>query len=126
MKQFRHIFAFEYLSYAKNKAFVATTVILILVMAVVLCFPRFSNGDFLSGLVGGEGRTVAVAGASEAESQEVAAYLQTVLPDDRVVADTADEAALHERVLSGEYDAVVRLISPAQDQYITETAALAE
>ena len=122
MKQFRHIFAFEYLSYAKNKAFVATTVILILIMAVVLCFPRFSNGDFLSGLVGGEGRTVAVAGASEAESQEVAAYLQTVLPDDRVVADTADEAALHERVLSGEYDAVIRLISPTQYQYITETA----
>lgn len=126
MKQFRHIFAFEYLSYAKNKAFVATTVILILVMAVVLCFPRFSNGDFLSGLVGGEGRTVAVAGASEAESQEVAAYLQTVLPDDRVVADTADEAALHERVLSEEYDAVIRLISPTQYQYITETAAMTD
>ncbi len=123
MKQFRHIFAFEYRSYAKNKAFVATTVILILIMAVVLCFPRFSSGDFLSGLMAGEARTLAVAGE---DADSVAAFLQTVLPYDRVTTASADEAALHASVLSGEYDAVILLESPTQYQYITETASLTD
>ena len=44
MKQFRHIFSFGYKSYVCNKVFVVLTVILILLMAVVLFFPRFSAG----------------------------------------------------------------------------------
>lgn len=43
MKQFRTIFGFEYLSYAKNKVFVGLTALLIAVMAVVLFYPRFAG-----------------------------------------------------------------------------------
>ena len=42
MKQFFTIFKFELSGYLKNKIFTGLTVILILVMAAVLFFPRFS------------------------------------------------------------------------------------
>ena len=44
MKQFWSILKFEYLNYAKTKVFVILTALLVVVMGVVLFFPRFSSG----------------------------------------------------------------------------------
>lgn len=122
MRQFRTIFTFEYLGYVKNKAFIGTTVALLAVMAVVLCFPRFSDGSFLADL-GGEAKTLAVAGEG---AESAAASLQAALPDMRVIAVTADEAALEKDVLAGECHAAVRLLDAGQYRYITETAGMTD
>ena len=49
MKQFGKIFHFELKYYLKNKVFVGVTAFLVLLIAVVMCFPRiwsmFDNGD---------------------------------------------------------------------------------
>lgn len=49
MKQFGKIFKFELKYYLKNKVFVGVTAFLVLLIAVVMCFPRiwsmFDNGD---------------------------------------------------------------------------------
>ena len=49
MKQFGKIFNFELKYYLKNKVFVGVTAFLVLLIAVVMCFPRiwsmFDNGD---------------------------------------------------------------------------------
>ena len=42
MKQFQKILKFELKNYFKNKIFVGTTVLLVLVIAAVMCFPRIS------------------------------------------------------------------------------------
>ena len=42
MNQFGKILKFELRNYFKNKIFVGTTLLLVLVIAAVMCFPRFS------------------------------------------------------------------------------------
>ena len=42
MKQFGKIFKFEMKYYLKNKVFVGVTIFLVLLIAVVMCFPRFT------------------------------------------------------------------------------------
>lgn len=128
MKQFRHIFWFEYLGYAKNKFFVILTAVLIALMAVVLFYPRFSGGKSLSvpALSDNTPKAIALASTCAERADAVAPYLQAGISKSVVTALSADEAALKEAVIAGTYDAAVLLESPTQYKYITETAALTD
>ena len=48
MKQFKTIFTFEYLGYVRNKLFTGLTVAVILIMGIVLFYPRFNDGKAIN------------------------------------------------------------------------------
>ncbi len=45
MSQFKKIFSFELKGYFTNKIFIGVTVLLIMIIGVVTCIPRFTSGD---------------------------------------------------------------------------------
>lgn len=128
MKQFRHIFSFEYKSYVCNKVFVVLTVISILFMAVVLFFPRFSAGKDISlpSISDTAPKTIAIASTCSDSAKDVAGYLQTGLPKATLTAVETDLDTLKASVADGTYDAAVLLESPTQYKYITQTGALTD
>ena len=128
MKQFRHIFSFEYKSYVCNKVFVALTVISILFMAVVLFFPRFSAGKDISlpSISDTAPKTIAIASTCSDSAKDVAGYLQPGLPKATLTAVETDLDTLKASVADGTYDAAVLLESPTQYKYITQTGALTD
>lgn len=92
MKQFRTILDFEFRSYLKNKVFVGVTVAGILIIAVILSFPRLRS---MTGSSAGKSRDGAEGGAS--------------LPVMSVFSDTGDfdaeeTAAALSQALAGTYD----------------------
>ncbi len=129
MKQFRTIFGFEYLSYAKNKVFVGLTALLIAVMAVVLFYPRFAgdktqteNAPF-----SGAAKNIAVASAESPEiAEETAAFLREGLGQHQFTAADGDETALKAHVSDGTYDAAILLTDASNYKYIVETAAMTD
>lgn len=128
MKQFRTIFWFEYLGYAKNKIFVGLTAVLLAVMAVVLFFPRFTAGKDISvsAFAGSTPQNIAVASIGTESADDTAAYLQAGFPDSTLTAVAGDEEALKDLVRNGEYDAALLLTDEMHYKYITETAALSD
>lgn len=129
MKQFRTIFCFEYLSYAKNKVFVGLTALLIAVMAVVLFYPRFTEGKSKTENTpfAGASKNIAVASAESAGiAEETAAFLQNGLAQHQFTATEADEEALNSQVSDGTYDAAIFLTGDAAYKYIVETAAMTD
>lgn len=128
MKQFRHIFWFEYQSYVCNKAFVGLTVILILLMAGVLFFPRITEGKetSLPSLSDTAPKTIAIASDDASSAADAARYVQNGLPNTTVTAVEKDLDALKAGVADGTYDAAVLLESPTQYKYITQTGALTD
>lgn len=129
MKQFRTIFCFEYLSYAKNKVFVGLTALLIAVMAVVLFYPRFTEGKSKTenAPFAGASKNIAVASAESAGiAEETAAFLQNGLAQHQFTATEADEEALKSQVSDGTYDAAIFLTGDAAYKYIVETAAMTD
>lgn len=129
MKQFRTIFCFEYLSYAKNKVFVGLTALLIAVMAVVLFYPRFTEGKSQTENTpfAGSSKNIAVASAESAEiAEETAEFLRNGLTQHQFTATDDDEEALKSQVLDGTYDAAIFLTGDAAYKYIVETAAMTD
>ncbi len=128
MKQFRTIFTFEYLGYAKNKIFVGLTAILLLVMAAVLFFPRITQGKEISVPTFSESapQNIAVASCCTEDAAQTAAYLQTGFPNSTVTAVEGTEESLKSLVSDGEYDAALLLTDETHYKYITETAALTD
>ncbi len=128
MKQFRHIFWFEYQSYVCNKIFVILTALLIVLMAGVLFYPRITEGKEVSLPVFSDTspKTIAIASNCSESAADAAQYMQTGLPNTTVTAVANDLEALKNGVADGTYDAAVLLESPTQYKYITQTGALSD
>lgn len=129
MKQFRTIFWFEYMGYAKNKVFVGLTALLIAVMAAVLFYPRFAGDKTQTENTpfAGASKNIAVASAESAEiAEETAAFLQEGLRQHRFTAADGDAEVLKALVSDGTYDAAVFLTDASRYQYIVETSAMTD
>lgn len=127
MKQFRTIFWFEYMGYAKNKVFVGLTALLIAVMAVVLFYPRFTENKSQTENTpfAGTSKNIAVASAESAEiAEETAEFLRNGLTQHQFTATDDSEEALTSHVSDGTYDAAIFLTDAAAYKYIVETSAM--
>ncbi len=135
MKRFGSIFRFEFMNYARNKAFVAITLVLVIAVAAVLCFPRIKEAVGAEKTPepsasdegeSGEGESdeqsrIAVAGlADEAELS----FFQNVLPDAAFTAVPASEDALRDAVTDGTYDAAVVVTGELSYRYIVKNVEL--
>lgn len=129
MKQFRTIFWFEYMGYAKNKVFVGLTALLIAVMAIVLFYPRFGGNKTQSEHTSfaGAPKNIAVASAESMQNaSETASFLRAGLGEHQFTETDADEELLKSQISDGTYDAAIFLTDASHYKYIVETAAMTD
>ncbi|MEG2720060.1 MAG: ABC transporter permease, partial [Oscillospiraceae bacterium] len=128
MKQFKTIFAFEYGSYGKNKVFVGLTAVLLIVMAVVLFFPRFSSstGIGVPDITKAPSKNIAVCDKSGVYSDMTFEYLKNGLENEKLTAVTCSEEELKLKVQSGEFNSAILLESPVKYKYIVENSGITD
>ncbi|MEG0545836.1 MAG: ABC transporter permease [Oscillospiraceae bacterium] len=128
MKQFKTIFAFEYGSYGKNKVFVGLTAVLLIVMAVVLFFPRFSSstGIGVPDITKAPSKNIAVCDKSGVYSDMTFEYLKNGLENDKLTAVNCSEEELKLKVQTGEFNSAILLLSPVKYKYIVENSGITD
>ncbi|MEE3467610.1 MAG: ABC transporter permease [Eubacterium sp.] len=106
MKQFKDIFTFEMGGHLRNKAFIGVTIILVVLIAGWMFFPRiteaFSGGDDKGGEQVKTKVALFVEGDVDAELAKMAFAAEPVFETNEIVLES-DLAQLREKVLSGEY-----------------------
>ena len=129
MKQFFTVFRFEFKNYAKNKVFIAITLLAILLLGGVLFFPRVKEA-FSSGTQteepGQEQEIVALADSSGANAQESLAFFSAALPQYEWKLTDADTGALKAKVEDGSYRFALILQSPLKYQYIVANISMTD
>lgn len=129
MKQFSTVFRFEFKNYAKNKVFIAITLLAILLLGGVLFFPRVKEA-FSSGTQteepGQEREIVALADSSGANAQESLAFFSAALPQYEWKLSDADTGALKAKVEDGSYRFALILQSPLKYQYIVANISMTD
>ena len=129
MKQFFTVFRFEFKNYAKNKVFIAITLLAILLLGGVLFFPRVKEA-FSSGTQteepGQEREIVALADSSGANAQESLAFFSAALPQYEWKLTNADTGALKAKVEDGSYRFALILQSPLKYQYIVANISMTD
>lgn len=129
MKQFFTVFRFEFKNYAKNKVFIAITLLAILLLGGVLFFPRVKEA-FSSGTQtedpGQEREIVALADSSGSNAQESLAFFSAALPQYEWKLTNADTGALKAKVEDGSYRFALILQSPLKYQYIVANISMTD
>lgn len=129
MKQFFTVFRFEFKNYAKNKVFIAITLLAILLLGGVLFFPRVKEA-FSSGTQteepGQEREIVALADSSGANAQKSLAFFSAALPQYEWMLTDADTGALKAKVENGSYRFALILQSPLKYQYIVANISMTD
>ena len=129
MKQFFTVFRFEFKNFAKNKVFIAITLLAILLLGGVLFFPRVKEA-FSSGTQteepGQEQEIVALADSSGANAQESLAFFSAALPQYEWKLTDADTGALKAKVEDGSYRFALILQSPLKYQYIVANISMTD
>ena len=120
MKQFWTVLRFELRGYGKNKVFMGLTIALVLVIGVLLSFPRFTGGGEAETPQAPD-RTLALAGAAETPdiAEMLAGYTHA-----QVTPVEGDEQTLKALVDAGEYDAAVLMEDASHYVYITRSIGM--
>ena len=125
MKQFMQVLRFEFLNYAKSKVFIILTVLIVLVVGVVLSFPRITQ------LIGSQeeeqppaDRPVLAVQAVD-NAQQAVDYLAAALPDYQVQPVQTGED-VNQGVRNGTYEAAVILDAPLSYRYVTVSVSLTD
>ena len=145
MKQFRNILSFELSAYLKNKVFMSVTIVLILVTAGLLSFPRIAElfrdgGDGESSehsqgtgdtedTEDGDGQwssSMLLVDNHSQDKHHTLSFLQLAMPDREIVLAEADGADPQSLVSDGTYDGALILHSPISYTYIIETQGVYE
>lgn len=129
MKQFKNIFAFEYFNYAKNKIFIGLTAVLIIIMAVVLFYPRVSKGESPDVNIFGDNspKEIALLDLSGGNADATAEYLKAAFGEgSEVSAVNCSEKELEALVTNGDYTSAIVLTSPLSYKYIVQNAEITD
>lgn len=129
MKQFKNIFAFEYFNYAKNKIFIGLTAVLIIIMAVVLFYPRVSKSESPDVNIFGDNspKEIALLDLSDGNADATAEYLKAAFGEgSEVSAVNCSEKELEALVTNGDYTSAIVLTSPLSYKYIVQNAEITD
>lgn len=125
MKQFLTVLRFEFGGYLKSKAFVGITVAAVLIIGVLLFYPRlaeiFSAGKEQREQERGE---IALRNDSGLPDEALIAALGAGLTDKDIVPVKDDQKALRAAVERDDYDGALVLESPLQYVYIVQTVSI--
>lgn len=103
MKQFGKILKFELTYYLKNKIFIGTTLLLVLVIAAVMCWPMYSGLFEKDEAVDPSSLPVMLVAAQQGEDTAlIGDAFRQAFPGYEVSVSTSDVESLKEAVLSGE------------------------
>lgn len=118
MNQFKTILKFELSYYLKNKVFVGTTLLLVLAITAVMCWPLYS-GVFDKGNASDPDRlpTMLVKAHNEEQEQLVEGIFGEAFPGYSVTAHTGDDASLKEAIIMGDAECGFVLTGPDSFSY---------
>lgn len=128
MKQIWTVLKFEYLNYLKNKIFLGVTIGVVVVLGVVLSFPRFTaggkagEGDEQQPSV--ENGPIIAVQAEAGAAQSAADFLNTVLPMYQFKADTQSEAALRTALEEGTLKGAMRITGEESFTYFANSISM--
>ena len=121
MRQFLSIFRFEFNNIVRTKIFMVLTVVLMLVIGVVLSFPRFSSGE-KEEAVDVERPVIAV--LDEAGGEATVQFLSAAMPQRRFVAAAGSEESIREKVEVGEYEGAILVEGPLKYRYVVNNLSM--
>lgn len=126
MKQFGKIFNFELKYYLKNKIFVGVTAFLVLLIAVVMCFPRIS-AMFDSEEAGGAAEDLAVmlVKADDADQANIVqqAFAES-FSDYNVQITNEDNESVKEKITSGDAECAFVMSGPTNYTYYVNNLSM--
>ncbi len=104
MKQFGTIYRFELLYYLKNKIFIGVTALVVAILAVVMFFPRISDGISVDAPAEDEKPTMLIVAEENVSSDIIAPIFAEMFTDYNVhvAQDSMDD--VKEKITSGEVD----------------------
>lgn len=128
MKQFFTIFKFELSGYLKNKIFTGLTVILILVMAAVLFFPRFSQSKTpdADSIGTSYASKMLLQESTETDASLLAQCIKQQLGDIEITVSDKSEEQMKKEIRDEKYDIAIILTSPLSYRYIVKTAGITD
>lgn len=127
MKKFNQVMRFEFSNYAKSKPYIIITAILVIVIAVLLSYPRisalFKSGDGDVPQDGGERPVMALADMVYG-SDYIVEKITEAFPGNKVVTTGESMDQLKNKVMSGDYASAVVIEAPLKFTYITEAISM--
>lgn len=124
MKQFLTIFKFEYKGFLKNKAFVGITIGIMILIAILLSFPRIS-GMFTSGdKETAKKETMAISSQQLKDQGYTLDLFKGAMKDKKIISVDASLDELKKEVESGKYESAVILTDPTNYTFITKSASI--
>ena len=121
MKGFSAIFSYEYSGIVKTKLYRVITVLLVVVIAVVMSWPRITAGESTDEAAVSSGSTVAVCDATDARG---ASFFSAAAADVKWV--ETDETAARGGVESGEYACALIVSTPLEYTLVYKNAGFDE
>ena len=126
MKQFGKILSFELKNYLKNKAFVGVTVVLMVIIAAVMFFPRitglFESGDSVQTQ---EDLSVLLVKAEDpAQAEMVRQVFAEAFVDYDVQMTDADISQIKEQIMSGNAEGAFVMTGPASYTYYVNNLSM--
>ena len=124
MKQFLTVFKFEYLNFVKNKIFIALTVAIAVIIAVISFYPRFSSDSDISINLGKQENPslLVIDKANIVGLEDV--LKKSLSKVDIVFSPDSDETSAKLSVESEEYDSAVVITGPVEYTYIVKNLGL--
>jgi ABC-2 type transport system permease protein len=116
---------FEFTHYARSKVYIVVTAVLVILIAGLLTYPRFSGLFREKGNKPGERVKIALVDRAYG-SDDIYARLAQAYPSGEIVPSGETVEQLKEKVAGGEYKAAVILESPLKFTYLTETLTMYE
>lgn len=126
MKQFWTVFRFEYRNYVKNRLFLITTILFVVVVGAVLSIPRFQDLNSRNEPQNGEsGKTViALVDKTGGDAAAAAAFFMKAMPDTKFETTAESESALKTKVDNGDCDGAVILNTPLTYTYVVKNIGM--
>ncbi|NLA86197.1 MAG: ABC transporter permease [Clostridiales bacterium] len=127
MKKFGQVLRFEFSNYTRSKVYIIITVILVVVIAALLTYPRvaalFKPEDGAEPRPGAEQPVMALVDNAYG-SAEIADMISKEFPGNKVMTTDESFEQLKSKVISGEYASAVIIESPLKLTYLTESISM--
>lgn len=127
MKQFGQVLRFEFSNYAKSKPYIIITVLLVVVIAALLTYPR------VAALFKQKGEQQPQPGAKQSitaivdkvyQSDDILKKIAEAFPADKIVKSDESLDELKSKVSSGAYASAVIIETPLEFTYLTESVSM--
>lgn len=125
MRQFREVLRFEFTHYTRSKVYIVITVILALLIAGLLTYPRISGLFKADETQLGEKAKIALADRAYG-SDDIFASIAQAYPSSEIIPSDETQEQLKDKIAGGEYKAAIILESPLKFTYLTETLTMYE